>query len=193
MSDFLADPAAWASHWQPEYERVRADRERLLSPPSQLDWLHPLRLLVVHTPEPLHYYALFGPSRGADMVLSIYGEGRYELEYKYTTWVDTETRLSFPRIDLQPLVEQLNAQERSPQRWTCDSIMDTGPLMRLEDASLSKAQRYDHPDRRPIYASSWPANQFLATVQAYYQAAYQDLAPRQRWTWADMKAAQPRA
>lgn len=189
MAQFLADPEAFAGHWQPEYEQVQTHRRRLWGPDSLVEAIQPLRLLVVRTPEPLHYYALFGHSVNCDMVLSLYEGQRYELEYKYTTWVDTETRHSFPRIDLQPLDNRLNAEETSEHRWTCDSIMDTGPILRLGGDQLNKAERYDHPFRRPIFPSSWSPDALQATVRAYFEAAYRHLHPQKRWTWTEMKAA----
>ena len=46
-------------------------------------------------------------------VLSIYDNNRYELEYKYTTWVDIVSRPTLPRIDLSPLANQLNQLEKT--------------------------------------------------------------------------------
>jgi hypothetical protein len=187
MAEFLAQPDDFAEHWRPEYERVITDWQRMWRSGSLVEIIRPLRMLVVRTPEPLHYYALFGPSRDCDMVLTMYHQQRYELEYKYTTWVDTETRLSFPRIDWQPLVEQLNEREREPATWTGDRIMDTGPMLRLGGDALSKAERYDQPYRREILPSSWSPGQLLGTVKAFYQRAYRRVKPRKRWTWQEMR------
>jgi len=191
MAAFLANPEDFAHLWRPEYERVIQDWQRLRGSDSLVEVIRPLRLLVVRTAAPLHYYALFGPSGNCDMVLSMYEGQRYELEYKYTTWVDTESRLSFPRIDWQPLVDQLDEAETEAATWTGDRIMDTGPLLRLNGDRLTKAERFDHPFRREILPSAWAPDDLLAMVKTFYEQAYRDIHPQKRWTWQEMRQAQP--
>lgn len=177
MCAFLADPDAFSSYWQPEYERVQADVQQLASQAGAILRIDALRLLVVRTSDPIHYYALFGQSRECDMVLSIYDHHRYELEYKYTTWVDTH-RLSFPRIDLAPLADLLNAEETSEHSWTADRRMDSGPILRLAGDTLTKAERFDHPYLRPIHSSSWSPEHLFHAIDTYYANAYHNILPQ---------------
>ena len=116
-----------------------------------------LGLVVIHTPEPLHYYSLFSCSLGEyDIVLSIYNNNRYELETKYTGYVDLISRPCLPRVEMHSLVRYLNKIEKSlytnendynqrEYEWICDSIHDSGPLLRLDKIAqkdrLTKAER----------------------------------------------------
>ncbi|MEL6851479.1 MAG: DUF6687 family protein, partial [Bacteroidota bacterium] len=158
--------------WIGEYQRVREDWRSLHAQEQSLQVLEDLRLLVVRAPEPMHYYALFGESRTADMVLSMYPGQRYELEYKYTTWVDTTRQAAFARVPLQPLADRLNKLEPSAT-WEADRVRDTGPGLRIKGEALSKAERFAHPYERSIRASDIPQKQLLQTITQYYREAYQ--------------------
>ena len=185
----LENPAAARAAWAPEYERVRRAAAVMQSPATKLTTYPEIGLVVVRTPAPLPYYALFGPTAGSDLVLSLYEEQRYEFEYKYTTWIDLESRPTLPRLPLTALAARLNALEQTPRRWTCDGLTDTGPLLRLAGRGLSKAQRYANPDQRPIYSSSLAAAEVEREVVAFFQQGYAGIAPRRYWTWAAVKAA----
>ena len=182
----LKNPEDYQHDWQQEYEQVLTGMEALQKPDSHINLLKDIRLLIVQTPEPLHYYALFSQSTGADMVLSLYSQQRYELEYKYTTWVDC-TRKCFPRIDLQPLANQLNQKEDSPYLWYCDKITDTGPILRLTEEKLSKEQRFDHPLNRPLYSSSIAPDELIRIVQEYFRQAYKEVPLKSRWRWEEIR------
>ena len=188
FAEVLQFPERFESVWGEEYEKVKAHTALLQQKPSQLSMIKDIRLLVVDTPEPLHYYALFGLSREADMVLSCYQDQRYELEYKYTTWVDTETRWAYPRLPFDKLAEKLNAQEFNSLSWQGDRIMDTGPQLRLRGEELDKAARFDHPYNREIYPSSLNPEVFKAIIFSHFRTYYAGTAPQNAWTWAEMRA-----
>ncbi|MEL6844216.1 MAG: DUF6687 family protein [Bacteroidota bacterium] len=187
FAEVLQHPERFAAEWGSEYEQVRQHEEVMRSAKSRLHYLPEIQLLIIDTPEPLHYYALFGQSREADMVLSCYDDHRYELEYKYTSWVDTAHRKHYPRLPLEPLAEQLEAQEFSDESWFADRMMDTGPILRLGGEELSKAERYDHPFRRPIYSSSIAPEIVKAVVMSFFRLRLTDVPMRKHWTWAEMR------
>ncbi|MET4073682.1 DUF6687 family protein [Hymenobacter sp. UYCo722] len=189
LAEILENPEAGRAVWQPEYERVQAAAARLQQPPTHRRNYPKIGLTVMQTPTPVPYYALFGPTAGFDTVLSLYEGQRYELEYKYTTWIDLESRPTRPRLPLAPLVARLNALETSGRAWAADGITDTGPLLRLTGQKLTKAQRYADPDGRPIYASSISPEIFEGEVVAFFQAGYAGIQPKKYWTWAEVKAA----
>ena len=194
FGEVLTNPAARAAG-RPEYERVQAALAVVQSPATQLRHYSDVGLVVVQTPEPLPYYALFGPTAGYDMVLACYANQRYELECKYTTWVDLESRPTLPRLPLALLAAGLNALETSSKnqrrnncRWAADAFTDTGPLLRLTGPKLGKAQRYADPDGRLIYPSAIAPEALEATVVAFLRAGYAGIAPRRYWTWAEVRA-----
>ena len=189
FAQVLENPEAGRAAWQPEYERVQAAVARLDGPGAGRRNYAEIGLVVVETSAPGPYYALFGPTAGFDIVLSLYEGQRYELEYKYTTWIDLESRPTLPRRHLAPLVARLNALEISGRVWAADGITDTGPLLRLSGKKLTKAERYADPDGRPIYASSIAPEVLEREVVAFFREGYAGIQPKKYWTWAEVKAA----
>ena len=188
FAEVLQNPEVGRAAWQPEYERVQAAAAVLHSPATQLRRYPKIGLVTVQTPQPVPYYALFGPTAGFDIVLSMYDNQRYALEYKYTTWIDLESRPTLPRVSLAPLVARLNELETSERRWAADGITDTGPLLRLAGKKLSKAERYADPDGRPLYSSSISPEVLEREVIAFFKEKYADIRPKKYWTWAEVKA-----
>ncbi|NML65063.1 hypothetical protein HHL22_07575 [Hymenobacter sp. RP-2-7] len=188
FADILLNPEAGRTAWEPEYARVRQAVAALQGPLTERRSYAAIGLAVVQTPAPVPYYALFGPTAGFDWVLSVYDGQRYELECKYTTWIDLESRPTLPRLPLGPLAARLNAHETGPYRWVADPLTDTGPLLRLAGRPLSKAERYADPDGRPIYASSLAPRVVEAEVVAYLQEGYEGVESRRYWTWAEVRA-----
>ncbi|MGB3468532.1 MAG: DUF6687 family protein [Cyclobacteriaceae bacterium] len=158
-----------------------------LSQSGEVSYLSSLRLLIVYAPYPMHYYALFAESKKADMVLTIYPDHKYELEEKYSTWVQT-VRKSYPRILLSNLAEHLNASEKSGYRWKGDHFTDTGPILRLTDLKLNKAERFDHPMNRTIHSSSIAEDEIVEILTSYISEKYQDVNPKVNWTWEELRA-----
>jgi hypothetical protein len=183
----LQNPDDFKHDWQEEYEQVVQDMQAIEGPESKANLLGDIRLMVIDTPQPLHYYALFSQSTPADMVLCMYKDNRYELEYKYTTWVDCATRAAYPRLDLQPLANILNRNEEGSFLWRCDKLTDTGPILRLSGEKLSKEQRFDHPRNRPIHSSSIPPEKMLSLLREYFSNAYQKTVPKARWSWQEIR------
>lgn len=182
--DVIQNIDAYRSDWEEEYQGVITSLKKLESEKRIPD----LGLLIRRASEPIHYYALFSESEGLDMVLSIYPNNRYELECKYTTWIDLASRPSLPRINLRPLAEQLNQKEQSNKIWEVDRITDTGPMLRLESKKLHKAERYAHPFEREIYASSIIEEEFVEMVNDFLKKGFEGIKPKRFWTWKEMKA-----
>ncbi|KAA3437154.1 DUF6687 family protein [Rufibacter hautae] len=185
--DVLLNPALFQQVWEPEFNRIMDDYAKVYSSASRIIQNQALGLVVVQTLAPLHYYALFSPTAGYDIVISCYPENRYEVECKYTTWVDLESRPTLPRPGLRPLARALNEVETSGLTWVSDGVTDTGPLLRLQGQKLSKAQRYGHPYEREFYSSTIEQDAFLQTVTNYLDSAFLNTITKKRWTWAEVK------
>jgi len=188
FAEILLSPAAGQAAWQPEYDRVKQAVAALQGPLTQRTDYPAIGLTVVRTPAPVPYYALFGSTAGFDWVLSLYDGQRYELECKYTTWIDLASRPTLPRLPLPALAVRLNELETSNYRWAADPLTDTGPLLRLAGRRLSKAERYADPDGRPIYASSLAPGVVEAEVVAFLTKGYAGVQPKNYWTWAEVRA-----
>ncbi|MEQ8624041.1 MAG: DUF6687 family protein [Vicingaceae bacterium] len=179
LDDFKAD-------WAKEYEEVKEGLNQLATNGKVSRHLD-LGLFIRETSNPIHYYALFSETSGFDMVLSCYSKNRYELECKYTTWIDLASRKSLPRINLKPLADKLNELEQNSFMWKVDKITDTGPILRLEKEKLEKADRYANPTEREIYSSSIDKNKFVELVLQFLTNAFQQIEPKGFWTWEEMK------
>ena len=189
FAEVLQNPEAGRTAWQPEYDRVQQASAVVQSEQTTQRHYPQIGLAVIETPQPLPYYALFGPAAGCDIVLSQYAGNRYELEYKYTTWIDLASRPTLPRLALAPLVARLNALETSGRAWAADGITDTGPLLRLSGKKLTKAERYADPDGRLIYASSIAPEVLEQEVVAFFREGYAGIEAKKYWTWPEVKAA----
>jgi hypothetical protein len=181
----LENPTAFESDWREEFEEVMSGVDKMKS--AKIRTYENIRLYVVEIDEPIHYYALMGERAAYDMILSLYSNNRYELEIKYTTWVDIVSRPTLPRLQMQPLVDELNKLEKSDCQWFCDKITDTGPILRLEATNLSKADRYANPTEREIYASSISASLFEELVLAFFVNGYEGVEAKRGWTWKEVK------
>jgi len=190
FAEMLQNPTAGQAAWAPGFRRVQQAATVVQGPATRRTDYPEIGLTIMRTPQPLPYYALFGPTAGFDIVLSVYGGHRYELECKYTTWVDLQSRATLPRLTLAPLAAHLNALETGGRTWQADGPTDTGPLLRLAGPKkLSKAQRYADPDGRPIHRSAIAPEDFERTVVAFLRRGYQGIQPKKYWTWAEVKTA----
>eukprot|EP01041_Mallomonas_annulata_P010657 gene10657-22246_t len=198
------------SQWKDEYARVVQEYSDLHSKQISNVKLYPsIGLAIVNYPQPMHYYSLFSVSRGFDIILSCYSNNRYELELKYTTYVDIGSRPCLPRVELIALVIYLNKRELSLKqtsdptvsldssattstRWGANRITDSGPILRLdrEDYRLNKAERYGHPYERPIYSSLITPDEMMSIVVAYFNFAYRKegsvIVPKRDWEWTEL-------
>ncbi len=179
----LENPENYKSDWEEEFEQVTKDLEKI----TKVESLSNIGLVIKKASSPIHYYALFSETDGFDIVLSSYNEQRYELEFKYTTWIDLASRANLPRINLKPLVEKLNKMEESELVWVADKITDTGPLLRLEKDKLSKADRYANPNEREIFSSSIAEVLFQKTIIDFLKESYHAIQAKRFWTWEEMK------
>ncbi|GFR52476.1 hypothetical protein Agub_g15045, partial [Astrephomene gubernaculifera] len=192
----LGNPEAVWQEWQDEYREVVSGFDSLSGDPTRVEVHRPVGLVVLRAPEPsLHYYSLFSHTVGYDTVLTMYDGQRYELESKYTQFVSCHSRPVWPRVDMAPLARVLNRMEGAALapnlRWSAPRFNDTGPVLRLEDASrpLSKAQRYGHPYGRPLYGSSVPPATMTALVVSFLEYGMQGLKPKRGgWSWDELQS-----
>jgi hypothetical protein len=187
FGNILNHPFDYLTDWQEEYNHVKAEY-KLIQEEGKRTANEEIRLSIVHASKPVHYYALYAHSENADMVMSIYPGQRYELEYKYTTWIDTATRKSFPRIQPEGLVALINKEETSGFTWQAQKFTDTAPLISLNSNSFTKEQRYDHPFTRQIESSSISEEHFIRIVTDFYHEHLKSAPKQSRYTWEEMRA-----
>ncbi|MEZ4542540.1 MAG: DUF6687 family protein [Cyanobacteriota/Melainabacteria group bacterium] len=70
---------------------------------------------------------------------------RYELYYRYETWVDFVSRILKERIDLANLVKRLNTTERSGGQWSFSGVDKIISRLKLEvKESISPSHFLDY-------------------------------------------------
>jgi len=192
-----------------EYTRVIEECKKLSV--SAYDFHRDIGLVVVHFPQPMHYYSLFSVSHGLDIVVSCYSDNRYEVEEKYTSYIDLFSRGCLPRVEMQPLSRYLNKLETkyanqditllkasegsdvmsSQVEWCSNRVTDSGPILRREDLlrKLTKAERYGNPFERQIYSSKIHCSEFIAIVLSYFRFAYSSSSKavlKIDWSWNEI-------
>jgi hypothetical protein len=100
-----------------------------------------------------HPMALHG-AIGSFRVLLVQGR-RYELQYRYESWVQYMSRRPLPRIDLNPLTQRLSEEEGGAGRWVFDGVDEIAPRMRLVGAEESR----------------WSEDRFVKSVKEFLATA----------------------
>ncbi len=185
LSELIEDVEQFRDAWEEDWRKIKHGLN--IARKAVVTHHTSIRLTEIHLAEPIPYYSFTWLAKDADMILSVYPQNRYELEYRYTTWVDTAKRKIFPRMHLHPLAEILNEREISPFCWIAEDILDTGPILRLGNEELSRTERFDDPDKRKIYSSSIIPEQFVKLTTEYFKNCYSTLIPSRYTDWKQIK------
>lgn len=190
----LEDPEGVRGQWEEEYREVLQGWRLLEEGRSggSVVRYDDIGLAVLRPPRPLHYYSLFSHAIGCDVVLCQYPGQRYEVECRYTQFVNVYSRPVHARLDLEPLAVFLNevdGRREAGTRWAVPRFVDTGPLLRLDKdgEKLSKKERYGHPTERPIFVSGIPQRTFQQLVASYIQHGLKGCSPKVGgWGWDEL-------
>jgi hypothetical protein len=71
--------------------------------------------------------------------VSLYPGRRYEVESRYTQFVNLHSRPAHARLDLGPLAQLLNMVDvgrEAGTHWAAPRYVDTGPLLRLDRCAV---------------------------------------------------------
>ncbi len=139
--------------WREEYEAIQADRDLFATPQVKVEEFPEVDLAVLRTPRPLHPVAR-NSATDRLRVLTIVGETIYEVMYRAESWMDVTSRPVATRIDLGPLVPELQGLE-SGGTWRWDGIAQPVPALQCAGAAGRPAPSTIPPDR------------FIATLRAY--------------------------
>jgi hypothetical protein len=94
-------------------------------------WVHGLHPMAVHNATPC---GALVTRRGP----------HYEFAYRYESWVQYRSRAVRPRVDLSPLAERLNEEERNGARWRADDVSALTPVL---STAAENAESSLQPDR----------------------------------------------
>ncbi len=126
----IDDIGSFEEYWRDEYARVQADRELFATGEAKLQEVPELDLAIFELPRRPHDMALYEQTDCSRVVLVIEGH-RYQVRYRYESWVEFRSWPVPPRIDLRPLAALLQTFEGNDGDWTADETHRTLPHMRL--------------------------------------------------------------
>jgi hypothetical protein len=151
LPEVCEDPERWRELWEEEDATLAASEALFRDGTITIEEDADLDLAVMHVPETapsagghrfggrwetgLHPMAV---SNATDRfaVMMIRG-ARYQLLYRYESWVQYWSRPPRARVDLGPLAERLTADERGGAQWAFEGVGDLTPRLHLVDDAES--------------------------------------------------------
>jgi hypothetical protein len=152
LPELIADPYRFGSMWEEEDASLEDAQRAVDSAEISVEERPDLDLAIVTVPEgrPQRLATRFASRADASvhpaavrnrtrcLRLLVLQGARYELVYRYESWVRYMSRRPLPRVDLGPLAEALSAEEREGPPWRFDGVGALEPsLRRGEDSSLA--------------------------------------------------------
>ena len=120
----------FGEYWRPLFDRVQADRELFDRGEAKLEEIPQLDLAIFDLPRPVHDMALYEQTPCSRVALAIAGH-RYQVRYRYESWVELQSRRPPPRIDLRPFAELLQTFEGNAGDWVADDVQRSLARLRL--------------------------------------------------------------
>ena len=145
MDDLVGYLDRFAADWTEEFEAIQADRRLFGEGKATAEEFPDVDLAVIRAPRALHPVARNSATERL-RVLAITGEATYELTYRAETWVELAGRPIAPRIDLAPLLPELQALE-SAGAWRFDGIAQRVSALRCAGAAGAPCPSTIPPDR----------------------------------------------
>ncbi len=151
LPELVDDVDAHRSLWGEEDAALAAAEAALAAGEVTIDEVPELDLAVVSIPSgrPAALATRFGSRQDAAChpaainnatralrILVLHGR-RYELVFRYESWVKYVSRRPLARVDLAPLAERLQSEERGGARWSFDGVAALVPSLRLVDGHES--------------------------------------------------------
>jgi hypothetical protein len=184
LTEICDNVSNYTDLWAYEDESLRESEEVISSGRASIEEDPDLDLAVIRVPEGsptagghlfagnwrkgLHPMAIHN-AIDSFRVIVITGD-RYELYYRYESWVQYLSRKPLSRVDLAPLAEELNALETAGSSWKADKVGALTPVLRisgdqcsgiasarfieLAKAHLGRAEPAWDPYARPVEVAS---------------------------------------
>jgi hypothetical protein len=130
VPELLDAPERFEEYWRDEYAKVQAGRELFAKGEATVQEVADLDLAVFELPHEVHDMALYEQTRCSRVALVLEGF-RYQVRYRYESWVELQSRRPPPRIDLRPFAGELQAIEGNAGEWAADDVQRTLPRLRL--------------------------------------------------------------
>jgi len=130
VPQLLDDIDRFEEYWRAEYAKVEAGRELFARGEATVQEVPELELAIFELPHPVHDMALYEQTECTRVALVIGGD-RYQVRYRYESWVELRSRRPPPRIDLRPFAELLQSFEGNAGDWVADEVRRSLPRLRL--------------------------------------------------------------
>jgi len=151
LPELLDHPERYREHWSAEDAHLAATEAGLVDGRITIEERVDLDLAIVTVPESWparrsHRFTRIGTSvvhpgaihNATDRFVVLYQQAtRYEVVFRYETWVQYISRRPRPRVDLAPLAEALTAEEPGDAGWSFDGVGDLEPALQLSGAEAS--------------------------------------------------------
>jgi len=170
LPEILDDLESYRRYWEAEDEVLAAGEDAIRSGEIRIEELPAIDLAIVTVPEVLPERAVhrFASGRHAAChpmaihnatrcfrILSMQGR-RYELQYRYESWVQYVSRRPLPRVDLAPLAERLTSAEDGV-RWVFEGVDAITPRLRLDGFPSGLARERIRDEVVTFLGSAQPA------------------------------------
>jgi Family of unknown function (DUF6687) len=153
VPELLDHPDRFRDYWAEEDAHLRASEEALASGVVTIEEREDVDLAIVSVPESWAQHRVHRFTRSLEQAVHptainnatdrfrvLIGQGqRYEVQYRYETWVQYTTCRPPGRIDLTPLAQELSALEPGDAQWTFDGVAEIGPSLHLVGGDGSSA------------------------------------------------------
>jgi hypothetical protein len=151
MPRLIAEPNNFKSLWETEDAGLISSERLVQTGAVTLEEQPGLDFAVVRVPESLssnrvhrftssqmsecHPLAIYNKTPRTRILL-IQGQ-RIQFQYRYEGWVQLASRRPAPRVDLSPLTDELNSEEKSGGLWKFDGVAEITPRLYMADARES--------------------------------------------------------
>jgi hypothetical protein len=150
VPELLDHPERFQDRWAEEDAHLEASEAAIASGAVQIEELEDLDLAIVTVPEswtprPVHRFTRpesqavhpTALNNATDRFRLLIARGdRFEVQYRYETWVQYMARRPLGRVDLKPLAVALSAREPGAGSWTFDGVEAIAPALHLIGAGL---------------------------------------------------------
>lgn len=144
LPQMLERPDSYRSLWEEEDRVLTESEAALASNLATVEEIDDVDVAIVRIPDeypsrdvhrftwpatlPLHPMAVHNAT-GCFRIVTLWRR-RYELAYRYESWVQYRSRRPLPRVDLAPLAERLGSLEQSA-RWEAEPVGELTPRLHL--------------------------------------------------------------
>jgi hypothetical protein len=128
LEDFMDDTDLYGPYWDDEWSAMLKSKTAMVMGEVELHEVPHVDLAVAQAPEALHPMVLYNNTERLRILTALPG-GRYELRYRYESWIQFASQPVMPRVDLEPLLPRLQELETEEVTWTFGGLAAMTPSL----------------------------------------------------------------